>query len=51
MGNSVLQELIDRRYPTYAEADVTVVSTDVPQDQVAGEVIEALLAHLGDSNG
>jgi shikimate kinase len=46
-----LQDLIDRRYPTYAEADVTVVSTDVPQDQVAGEVIEALLAHLGDSNG
>ncbi len=41
-----LLDLIERRYPTYAEADVTVVSTDVPQDQVAGEVIEALLAHL-----
>jgi shikimate kinase len=46
-----LQDLIDRRYPTYAEADVTVVSRDVPQDQVAGEVIEALLAHLGGTNG
>ena len=41
-----LMDLIDRRYPTYAEADVTVVSADVPQDQVAGEVIEALLTYL-----
>ena len=43
-----LKDLIDKRYPTYAEADVTVVSKDVPQDQVAGEVIEAVLAHLKD---
>ena len=42
-----LQKLIDARYPTYAEADVTIVSTDVPQDQVASEVIDALLHHLG----
>ncbi len=41
-----LMDLIDRRYPTYAEADVTVVSTDVPQDQVAGDVVDALLTHL-----
>ena len=41
-----LMDLIDRRYPTYAQADVTVVSTDVPQDQVASDVIDALLAHL-----
>jgi len=45
-----LQDLIDKRYPTYAEADVTIVSRDVPQDQVAGEVIEALIAHLGVSH-
>ena len=37
-----LQDLIDRRYPVYAEADVTIVSRDVPQDQVANEVIEHL---------
>ena len=43
-----LMDLIDRRYPVYAEADVTVVSTDVPQDQVASEVIDAVLAHLKD---
>jgi len=46
-----LQDLIDKRYPTYAEADVTVLSRDVPQDQVASEVIEAVIAHLGDRNG
>ena len=41
-----LKDLIDKRYPTYAGADVTIVSKDVPQDQVAGEVVEALLAHF-----
>lgn len=46
-----LQELIDKRYPVYAEADVTVVSEDVPQDQVASAVIDALLAHLGGAHG
>jgi shikimate kinase len=42
-----LQHLIDLRYPTYAEADVTVVSKDVPQDHVASEVVDALLVYLG----
>jgi shikimate kinase len=42
-----LKKLIEVRYPIYAEADVTVVSTDVPQDQVASEVIDAILKHLG----
>lgn len=46
-----LMDLIDKRYPTYAEADVTVVSSDVPQDQVAGEVIEALLIYLRGIDG
>jgi shikimate kinase len=41
-----LRKLIDVRYPIYAEADVAVVSRDIPQDQVAGEVIEALIARL-----
>ncbi len=41
-----LQKLIDIRYPVYADADVTVISRDVPQDQVASEVIDALIAHL-----
>jgi len=42
-----LQKLIDARYPTYAEADITITSRDVPQDQVASEVIDAIAAHFG----
>ncbi len=41
-----LKKLIEQRYPVYAEADVTVESRDVPQDQVASEVMDALIAHL-----
>jgi shikimate kinase len=41
-----LKMLIDQRYPIYEEANVTIVSRDVPQDQVANEVIDALFAHL-----
>ena len=41
-----LEKLIADRYPIYAEADVTVVSRDVPQDNVAADVIGALLDHL-----
>lgn len=43
---ATLQKLIEERYPLYAEADVTVVSRDVPQDVVASDLIEAVLAHL-----
>jgi shikimate kinase len=42
-----LRSLIEVRYPIYAEADVTVVSRDVPQDQVAGDIVDALAAYLG----
>lgn len=41
-----LQQLIEDRYPIYAEADLTVLSRDVPQDSVAADVISALLHHL-----
>lgn len=41
-----LETLITERYPIYADAHVTVLSRDVPQDVVAGDVIEAVLAHL-----
>ena len=43
---ATLEKLIEGRYPIYAEADVTVVSRDVPQDVVAGHVIDAVLAFL-----
>lgn len=41
-----LKTLIETRYPIYAEADVRVESRDVPQDVVATEAIDALIAHL-----
>jgi shikimate kinase len=41
-----LKQLIEARYPLYAEADVAVLSSEVPQDQVAGEIIAALTAFL-----
>lgn len=41
-----LERLIAERYPIYQEADLTVVSRDVPQDSVAADVIGALLDHL-----
>ena len=41
-----LEKLVEDRYPIYAEADVTVISRDVPQDVVAGDVIDAVLAYL-----
>lgn len=43
---ATLERLIEDRYPIYAEADITVVSRDVPQDVVAGDVVDAVLDHL-----
>lgn len=43
---ATLRQLIEVRYPIYAEADVTVESRDVPQDVVASETIDALLDYL-----
>ena len=43
---ATLEKLIEDRYPIYAEADVTVVSRDVPQDVVASHVIDAVLDFL-----
>jgi len=43
---ATLKKLIDLRYPTYAHADVTVLSRDVAHDSVLEDVIGALEAHL-----
>src|SRR5690349_7189012 len=43
---ATLEKLIEDRSPIYAEADVTVISRDVPQDVVAGHVIDAVLCYL-----
>jgi shikimate kinase len=39
---AVLAELIDRRYPIYAEADITIDSGNGPPDATASRVIAAL---------
>ena len=42
----VLQELMDKRYPVYAKADLTVTTRNVPHEVVVGEIIEALANRL-----
>ena len=39
---TVLAELIERRYPIYAGADITIDSGDGPPDATAGRAIAAL---------
>jgi shikimate kinase len=41
-----LRRLVGERYPTYAEADITVESRDVPHETIVTEIIAALSAHL-----
>ncbi len=43
----VLSRLMALRYPTYAEADLTVVSDERPPDTTVELVIEALERHFG----
>jgi shikimate kinase len=42
----VMRELMQTRYPVYAEADITVESRDLPHDVIVVEVIEALSRFL-----
>jgi shikimate kinase len=39
---ATLKRLIDERYPTYAEADITVESREVPHDTIVEEIIAGL---------
>lgn len=39
---AVMRDLMDKRYPIYAEADVTVESRDVQHGQMVNDVIRAL---------
>ncbi|OAP43178.1 shikimate kinase [Sinorhizobium americanum] len=41
-----LRKLIDDRYPTYALADVTVVSDNGPHEMVAMKTMQALMSYL-----
>jgi shikimate kinase len=41
-----LRELLAKREPIYAQADLTVQSRDVPHDAVVAEILERLAAFL-----
>jgi shikimate kinase len=41
-----LRRLIDERYPTYAEAALTVESRDVPHDTIVEEIVEGLRGYV-----
>jgi shikimate kinase len=43
----VMRELIDKRYPVYATADITVESRDVQHGQMVNDVIRALAQWRG----
>lgn len=38
----IMRALIEKRYPTYAEADVTIISQEVPHDQMVQVAIKAM---------
>jgi shikimate kinase len=40
-----MRNLMDARYPVYAEADITVESREVPHDVIVSEIVQALLKH------
>jgi len=46
---TTLQALIAERYPVYAEADITVLSRDVPHETIVGEILTALSDRLAAS--
>ena len=44
---ATLTTLIEQRYPIYAEADLTVLSRDVPHDAIVDEIVAALSVRFG----
>ncbi|NBB48279.1 shikimate kinase [Rhizobium sp. CRIBSB] len=42
-----LQDLMDKRYPVYALADITVQSRDVRKEVIANEVMTSVIEHIG----
>jgi shikimate kinase len=44
---ATLAELVATRYPIYAEADLTVLSREVPHDTIVDEIVAALRPRVG----
>lgn len=45
-----LRDLIEKRYPVYATADLAIDSRDVPHEAVVSDIISALFAHFEGSD-
>jgi shikimate kinase len=43
---ATIEKLVAERYPVYAEADLTLLSREVPHDRIVDECIGALATHL-----
>ena len=43
---ATIEKLVAERYPLYAEADLTLLSREVPHDRIVDECIAALVEHL-----
>lgn len=46
---TTLQQLMDERYPVYAESDLTVESRDVPHETIVDEIIAGLRGRLANN--
>jgi shikimate kinase len=46
-AEATLRNLMNIRYPVYAEADITVESRDVPHEVIVNEIVSGLAQHLG----
>mgnify|MGYP001033878302 FL=1 len=44
---AVMKNLMDQRYPVYAEADITIDSRDTMHDVIVNEIVTALIAYGG----
>jgi shikimate kinase len=44
--DKVMRDLMQKRYPIYAEADITVESRDVPHELIVADTVEALIRWL-----
>lgn len=44
--DAVMQDLINKRYPVYGEADITIISRDVSHNTIVNDAISALIIHF-----
>ena len=47
---SVMRELMDKRYPVYGEADISVESRDIPHNIIVNDVLRALMRYVCDDS-